>query len=226
MNTTTNQKSQLSNLQSTAKQLRKPHGTLGKEVGLMMNKGNKLMNLASINQLDIAPHDSILEIGMGNGFFVKEIVSKDKTVRYCGCDFSQTMVEEAMLMNGEYLNNEQACFVKASAAQLPFRDQTFNKIFTVNTIYFWEDIVIVLSEIKRVLKKNGLFILSLRPKSVMDRLPIIQYGFQTFSKSDCIQILRRNEFEIISSSEKEDVDIELSGTKYSNAFMIIKAIKN
>src|SRR5512146_1455220 len=127
MNTTTNQISQLSNLRSAAKQLRKPHGTVGKEVGLMMNKGNKLMNLVAIDQLDIAPNDSILEIGMGNGFFVKKIISNDETIRYCGCDFSQTMIEEAMLLNEEYINNGQACFVKASAQQLPFRDETFNK---------------------------------------------------------------------------------------------------
>jgi hypothetical protein len=55
-----NQKSQLTNLQSAARQLRKPQGTLGKQVGLMMNKGNRLMNLAAIDQLNVQPHDRIL----------------------------------------------------------------------------------------------------------------------------------------------------------------------
>jgi ubiquinone/menaquinone biosynthesis C-methylase UbiE len=163
---------------------------------------------------------------MGNGFFIWEIVSKNETVRYCGCDFSQTMVEEALLFNEEYVNNGQVCFVKANATRLPFRNETFDKLFTVNTIYFWKDIEIFISEIKRALTKNGLFVLSLRPRSVMGKLPIIQYGFQTFSKADCIRILRNNGFKIISSNEYEDDDLELGGTKYKNAFMIIKATKN
>lgn len=226
MNNIIDKRTQLNNLQSVASQLRKPRGLPGKEIGFMMNKGNEQMNLTAIRQLSIEAHDSILEIGMGNGFFVKEILCNDKTIRYCGCDYSQTMVEEAMLLNEEYINNGQACFIKANADQMPFDNEIFDKVLTVNTIYFWKNVEIILSEIKRVLKPNGLFILSLRPKSVMDRLPIIQYGFQTFSKSSCIQILRRNGFEIISSAEKEDNDIELSGTKYRNAFMTIKAIKN
>jgi hypothetical protein len=36
-----------------------------------MNKGNRLMNLETISQLGIVDNDKILEIGMGNGFFVK-----------------------------------------------------------------------------------------------------------------------------------------------------------
>ena len=39
---------------TVAGQLRKPHGALGKETGEMMNKGNKLMNLAAIGQLEIS----------------------------------------------------------------------------------------------------------------------------------------------------------------------------
>ena len=73
-------------LKSLAVQLRKPEGSLGIEVGRMMNKRNKLMNLATIDQLEIQPNDKILEIGMGNGFFVKYILKKDETVRYIGCD--------------------------------------------------------------------------------------------------------------------------------------------
>lgn len=70
-----------------AEQLRQPHGTSGEEMGETMNKGNLKMNLGTIAALDLQPHQHILEIGMGNGFFVSEILSAHKNILYKGCDF-------------------------------------------------------------------------------------------------------------------------------------------
>jgi ubiquinone/menaquinone biosynthesis C-methylase UbiE len=213
-------------LKTVAGQLRKPHGALGKETGEMMNKGNKLMNLAAIEQLQINTNDNILEIGMGNGFFVKDILENHQTVQYYGCDFSETMVREAIIFNQYYISKKQAQFTRASADHLPYKNESFNKVFTVNTIYFWDETETVLSEIKRVLKTEGLLIISLRPKSVMDNLPVTKYGFKTFSKTDCVELLTRHGFKTINVTEKEDADIELFGEKFKNAFMIVKAIKD
>lgn len=218
-------KSKLTDLSTVASQLRKPHGRLGKEIGTIMNQGNRLMNLSAIDQLQVQAYDKILEIGMGNGHFVKDILSRDKTIYYWGCDFSRTMIEEAIALNKQYVENGQASFIKASATRMPFDDEAFNKVFTVNTIYFWENAETVLSEIRRVLQRNGLLILSLRPKAIMDQLPIVQFGFQTFSKTNCEQLLHDNGFKTIDIIEEEDRDIELSGIKYRNAFMIVAASK-
>ena len=60
-------------IESLARQLRNPKGILGKKVGEKMNAGNRQMNLETINQLELNPNDRILEIGMVNGFFVRNI---------------------------------------------------------------------------------------------------------------------------------------------------------
>src|SRR5258705_1216602 len=116
-----------------ARQLRKPHGALGKETGAMMNKGNKLMNLAAIEQLEINTNDNILEIGMGNGFFVKHVLANDKTIQYAGCDFSELMVEESINYNRNFVKNRQASFTRADASDLPYKNEYFDKVFSVNT---------------------------------------------------------------------------------------------
>jgi ubiquinone/menaquinone biosynthesis C-methylase UbiE len=218
-------KSKLKNIETVASQLKKPQGAVGREVGMMMNKGNKLMNLAAIEKLKVTANDNILEIGMGNGFFVKEIVSKDKTVRYTGCDFSKMMVLEATSINAEYIQTGQAQFTQANVNRLPYKKESFNKVFTVNTIYFWEDAKKVLAEIRRILKNDGILIIALRPKSIMADLPVVKYGFNTFSREDCIKLLVENGFKMMSVSEKEEQDIELFGAKYKNAFMVVKAVK-
>src|SRR5205085_6128910 len=107
---------------------------------------NRLMNLETISQLGIADNDNILEIGMGNGYFVKEILTSAKNVKYTGCDFSYTMVNEAASLNVTLAS--QVKFIQAKAEQLPFDDGYFNKVFTVNTIYFWEDPQCTLAEFK------------------------------------------------------------------------------
>ena len=206
-----------------ASQLRLPEGAIGKEVGATMNKGNRLMNLEAIKHLGISDNDNILEIGMGNGFFVKDILSAANDVNYYGCDFSGTMVEEAILLNKSYEKN--AHFLLAQAASLPFEDGFFIKVLTVNTIYFWENPSQTLAEIRRVLKPNGSLIISLRPKSLMDKLPFTEFGFTTYTKDNAVNLLGTNHFEIISAIEYDDDDLKFAGEIYKNSFLIIKVSK-
>jgi ubiquinone/menaquinone biosynthesis C-methylase UbiE len=212
------------NLKSFAEQLRRPHGILGVQVGEKMNEGNRLMNLETINQLEAKSDDHILEIGMGNGFFVRNIV-KDKAIKYSGCDFSEAMVSESIMRNRQLVKNGVAQFILANANSLPYASERFEKVLTVNTIYFWDNIKIILSEVKRVLKNNGILIISLRPQSIMDNLPITKHGFLTFSKAAIIELLTENGFKIIDVIEKEDDDHIFAGKRFKNGFFIVKASK-
>jgi ubiquinone/menaquinone biosynthesis C-methylase UbiE len=56
-----------------------------------------------------------------------------------------------------------------------------DKIYTINTVYFWQDVHKGLAEIKRVLKPNGKFLNVVYVKEWLDKLPITQYGFSKFT---------------------------------------------
>ena len=210
-------------IKTLAEQLRLPNGELGIKVGETMNKGNRLMNLETISQLGIVDNDKILEIGMGNGFFVKDILASGKNVQYSGCDFSDTMVKEASILNGSLAANAQ--FILSNADELPFQDSSFDKVFTVNTIYFWGNTRRTLTEIRRVLKPDGILIVSLRPKSIMDKLPVVKFGFTTFSKEDAVKLLEENSYEMLSATESDDTDLKIDEQTFKNSFLIIKAKK-
>lgn len=60
-------------IKTIAQQLRQPTGAFAIEVGQTMNKGNLQMNLCTIENLVLNKNNRLLEIGMGNGFFVKNI---------------------------------------------------------------------------------------------------------------------------------------------------------
>ena len=65
-------------MQDMAAQLKKPEGELGRQVGQMMNKGNEVINKWTNDVLELQPNDNVLEIGMGNGYFVKDVLQADR----------------------------------------------------------------------------------------------------------------------------------------------------
>jgi ubiquinone/menaquinone biosynthesis C-methylase UbiE len=210
---------------AVARQLKKPEGELGKQVGEKMNESNLYINRYAIEQLQVSANDKILEIGMGNGFFVKDILVVDRTVTYTGCDFSEVMVEEARQRNEQFIKNGQAQFFLASADNLPFDKETFDKVFTVNTLYFWDHPEKILAEIHRVLKPKGQLIIAIRPKSVMEHYPFTKYGFTMFSKDDLVNLLSGNVFEVTHILEKQEPPQEMNVETIPVQTLIVSAIK-
>lgn len=212
-------------LKELAKQLRRPEGEEGVKTGKWMNEGNGRMYQDCLKALDAKSQDVILEIGMGNGFFVKDIVGVDPSVRYTGCDFSSVMVAESEKNNEAYLANGQVRFLVNTADQLPFDDATFNKILTVNTIYFWESVPKTLAELRRVLALGGLLLIGIRPKHRMQEYPMTKYGFNMFAKEELSGILEQHGFKIVEVLENREPDYELNGKVLKVENLVFKALK-
>ena len=213
-------------LRQLAAQLRQPTGEAGIQMGEWMNRGNVQINLETIATLNAVADDTILEIGMGNGFFVHNILQKDKSIQYTGADFSEVMVAEATRINSEWITKGQAKFILSNIDALPFADNSFTKIFTINTIYFWEDAAKVLGEIKRVLQPDGKFIVTLRPKRQMKNYPFIQYGFNLFSKEEAELLLTQNGFTVLLASEMQEPDFEVNGEMVKMESLVIETTKD
>ncbi len=212
-------------LKMIAAQLRRPEGRDGIETGERMNTGNKYINLFTIEALNIQPEDSVLEIGMGNGFFVKNILEISDTVSYTGLDFSVDMISESTRINEEFIENGRVQFILGEASNIPFPDNSFDKIFTINTIYFWQDPEKVLSEFKRVMNPNGRIYISVRPKSTMQNYPFVKYGFNMFSKEDLKLLLENNNFKVLETIEREEPLMDKYGQYMIPETLIIIAAK-
>lgn len=211
--------------QLIAQQLRQPQGDMGRQMGERMNDSNAFINQLAIDHLRILPHSHILEIGMGNGFFVTAMLGQSNTLTYTGCDFSETMVDEATSRNQAFVEQGKARFQVATAAQLPFDDNTFDVVFTINTIYFWENPSEELRAIRRVLKPGGQLLIGIRAKESMKVMPFTQYGFNLYDGWEVAKLLTANGFSVNPLIEREEPLQVIAGQPVEMKTILIDGIK-
>ncbi|MHB1278948.1 MAG: class I SAM-dependent methyltransferase [Bacteroidia bacterium] len=211
--------------QGLAAQLRQPQGEFGLQVGNNMNIGNVHINKKTIELLELVPNDQVLEIGMGNGFFIKDLFSIEPYIHYTGLDFSPLMVEEATRINQDFIREGKVRFHLAPAGSMPFEDASFTKIFTINTLYFWDDPEQIVAELRRVLKKDGELFLSIRPKEVMQHYPFVKYGFAMYSREEVEALLEANGFQVIAAIESDEPEQQIGEIKVQVKSLVIQACR-
>jgi SAM-dependent methyltransferase len=193
-----------------AAQLRKPTGQHGIATAERMSVNNEGMIKKCIDHLNIKDHNQVLEIGPGGGLHVPYVLEKAKHIVYTGADISDTMVALAKEQNATLVTNGTASFVqvalKNGCAILPFADNRFDGIFTVNTLYFWNDALAQAREIYRVLKPGATFSLCFATEEFMSILPFTQYGFNLYTVEKARMLLEAASFKIEDIiAEKENV---------------------
>lgn len=102
--------------------------------------------------------DNILDLGCGNGRLVK--LFKDLRINYTGIDISPNLINEAKQDFGE---NSKQKFMIGNALDLPFEDNSFDKVYSIAFLHHIPSKkmrIQVMDEIKRVLKPDGLLLLT------------------------------------------------------------------
>lgn len=191
-----------------ASQLSNPSGIAGKISTRFMNVLNYQQYKAVIQELPDVP-GRILDIGFGNGRLLNRIAKK-------GYDMAGVEISESLIRTGEKRNLkwilEHKMQIKLGSAQnLPFEKGSFDAVYSINTIYFWDDLQASCKEIKRCLKQDGILILAFYEKEWLDRLPCTNYGFQKYTMKELVRILESNGFQIVSiNRQRKDMSVCIS----------------
>lgn len=192
-------------------QLRKPVGNDGKEVGKQMNKSNKFICLNSYKILNPQKNSLVLEIGMGNGLFIKDLLNNANNIKYIGLDFSQVMIDEATELNQNLIDEQKVSFINGSVNSLPFKDNSIDYITTTNTVYFWPSLKENAKEIYRVLKPNGKVLIGYRSKDLMDKIELANYGFNKYTKDEIEALLKDTGFRKIATEIIAEPNLDFDG---------------
>jgi arsenite methyltransferase len=151
-----------------ARQLSCPTGLLGRVIARLMNRYNSKMNAFAVEQLELRPADRVLEIGFGGGVTLPSLIGGAAFVG--GVDRSRDAVQRANLRHSAAVKGGRAAFREGSIDAIPFETSSFEKVCTVNTVYFWPSLAAGFVEIHRVLQPGGRVVVGFLPKEWMDRL--------------------------------------------------------
>src|SRR5204863_4096825 len=105
--------------------------------------------------------DQILEIGFGAGKAIERMAAQATSGRITGIDPSRTMILVASRRNAHARKAGRVDLRQGEAMTLPFPGQQFDKVLSIHTFYFWSDPVQGIAEIFRVLKPNGMMVVTL-----------------------------------------------------------------
>ena len=208
-----------------AQQLGQPEGEVGIDIGLRMNRTNRAGNAAALDRLGLAPGQSVLEIGPGNGRLLPDLLARAEGLRYLGIDVSPTMVAEARAFNADRIAAGVAAFELAEAAAIPVADSRFDRALAVNVIYFWPDPVRQLREIRRVLAPGGrLVTASTTPETAAD-MPAMraEFGIVTRTAEDLSALHRAAGFRQVAVEVLRALVPRPDGTPWEVAAYLVLA---
>ncbi len=168
-----------------ARQGRLPSGLLGHIVARVMARETAPENDQTLSYLDLSPDERILEIGYGHGRTLGLVARAAKGIKCAGIDFSEVMMRVARARNRNLIRSGALELRHGDSANMPWKACRFDKVFSVHTVYFWNDIDTQFKEIGRVLRPNGCFLLCYRPgedEGFADQFPQSVYTIRTIEE--------------------------------------------
>jgi arsenite methyltransferase len=177
-----------------AQQLRQPSGWLGRLIWFVLLINRQGIDW-TVGLLDIRPTDHVLEVGFGSGHGIKQAAALAVRGRVAGIDFSETMVRQAREHNARVRAGGRVDLTHGDASALPYPDNSFDKVFATNVVYFWQDPTANLTEIRRVMKPGGRLALYVIAKEELAGMSITRTGvYRLYTGDELVGLLVRAGF--------------------------------
>ncbi|MCP3926093.1 MAG: class I SAM-dependent methyltransferase [Desulfobacterales bacterium] len=187
-------------------QSRKPSGIIGRYLMTKaFNTGNVDLNYFVKETLNIQGKDRILEIGFGTGKLINEMADNITEGVVEGIDFSETMLKHAIKANKVHIAKGKVSLKNVECSNLPFDSETFDKLCSVNTLYFWKEPKKYFNELFRVINHGGKIVIGFRDRNQLNNLPLNLDTFNTYSQDDVVKILLDAGFSDAHIVEKEGI---------------------
>lgn len=137
----------------------KPTGEAGEQMLARMNESHGPLTAWGLSHFNWRGDETVLDIGCGGGATLKRMSDCVTIGNLTGVDYSETSVRTSRQTNTEAIKAGKMDVSQGSVEKLPFAGDSFDKITTVESFYFWPDPPENLKEVSRVLKKGGTFLL-------------------------------------------------------------------
>jgi ubiquinone/menaquinone biosynthesis C-methylase UbiE len=175
-------------------QFKKPTGLFGLLISNLMIKGNRSNYEILLRDLDIKPHDKILEIGYGPGIGISLIAEKCTSCVIHGIDFSKLMYKRASDLNKRYIHDNNVRLLLGDFLTLEIDLKDYDKVFCLNVVYFWNDLLQPFEKIRSLLKKGGKFCFYMAHKDFLIKKKSPDKIFNKYSIEQVTEALTKTGF--------------------------------
>ncbi len=180
----------------------------------------------AIRQMDLRPGERVLDLGCGAGWATRILArlvgdGPEGHGQVIGLDISDEMIRRARAASKDFDN---VMFVVGSADKIPWEENFFDKVLSVESFYYYPDQDRALNELFRVIAPRGrLYILinlyKDNPYSLrwVDELKV---PVQVRSKDEYVELMKAHAFEDVQALQIPDetpTPDEYSGKWFKNA---------
>ncbi|GAB4536128.1 MAG: hypothetical protein Tsb0014_23690 [Pleurocapsa sp.] len=149
------------------------------------------MNELTLQNINLQPGNYVLEIGFGGGYLLEKILTTKIPEFIAAIDPSIDVIKIGKKRFSQQITRGYLEIKQGNAENLPYGDRVFDRICTVNTLYFWSDAKSVLNECNRVLKPGGKLVICYNSKEFLEETELTKYGFTAYEVTE-LELLMEN----------------------------------
>lgn len=186
-----------------ARQAGRPAGVVGRVLLGLMARETSRFNREVLDALAAQDDERILEIGFGHGRTLLDVARRAPGAQLGGIDVSATAERTAARRCRALVAGGRLDLRTGDAGTMPWEATSFDAAFSVHTIYFWPEPAKVFTEIRRVLRPGGRFVLGMRERTdaALAAFPASTYRF--YSPEEVSQLLVDAGFDLVDNRAAE-----------------------
>ncbi len=164
----------------------------------------------TMRRMGLRPGERVLDLGCGSGWATRllaRLVSEGPAGfgQVVGLDISDEMIRQARTASKDFDN---VMFVVGSATQIPWEENFFDKVLSVESFYYYPDQDRALAELFRVMAPRGrLFILINLYKDnpySLQWVPKLKVPVHVRSAEEYVELLKKHAFENVECAQVPD----------------------
>jgi SAM-dependent methyltransferase len=158
-----------------------PQGPFGWLLGRIWRFEHRSVNQRTLSLLSIERGQSVLELGCGSGSALAAAIDRAGGGHVLGLDVSETMVAMATRKNWRAVRQGIASVRRINGVNLELEPGSFDRMFSVHTLYFWRNPAEILRQLRLGLRSGGRLVLTFRPEGpeISERFRDPTYRFYT-----------------------------------------------
>ena len=172
-------------------------------MGRIMETETAPENDATLERLVLQPGDRVLEVGFGPGRAIERVAVVVTSGTVVGVEISEEMLRMATRRCERFIREGRVDLRLGSIERLPFESASFDKAYSVHTLYFWARPAEVLADIRRVLKRGGVFALCFRPSGDPSTGSFPPDVYRFYTNDEVTRLLREGGFGQIAVRETD-----------------------